>query len=170
MPKTYYWREIVVAATKYALDPILVEALVVTESSGNTDAFRFERDFWNRYLKPNKLYNGKNPRRVSSSYGLMQIMYPVAIERGYPVDLHPELLFVPETGLDYGCKHLRFLFDWAKEGWPESSEQDILESVLASYNGGRGSNTPADKPRRQATYARKVLANYALLTKEHASV
>jgi soluble lytic murein transglycosylase-like protein len=165
--RTYYWREIVAAATKYGLDPVLVEAIAVTESAGNTDAFRFEKDFWNRLMKGKSEFKGLNPRRHSSSYGLLQPMWVVAVERGFPRDLPPELLFVPETNLDYGCRHLKFLFDWAVSGWPESSEQDRLEAVLSSYNGGRGSNKPTDKPKRNASYTRKVLTNYALLTQEH---
>ena len=166
--RTHYWKEIVAAATKYQLDPILVEAMVVKESSGNTDGFRFEKDFWNRYLKPNKLYNGQNPRRVSSSYGLMQVMYPVAVERGYPKELHPELLFVPETGLDYGCRQLRFLLDWANTGWPEQAESVRLTAAISAFNGGKGGNRPTDQPNRNASYAKGVLANYAILLKERA--
>lgn len=166
--RTFYWKEIVAAAMKHNLDPVLVEAIVVKESSGNADAFRFERDFWNRYLKPNKLYAGKNPRRVSSSYGLMQVMFPVAVERGYPTDLHPELLFVPETALDYGCRQLRYLIDWANDGWPDLPEPVRLAAAVAAYNGGKGGNRPTDQPNRNATYAKAVLANYSVLLNERA--
>lgn len=166
--RTFYWKEIVAAALKYKLDPVLVEAIVVKESSGNTDAFRFERDFWNRYLKPNKLYAGRNPRRVSSSYGLMQVMYPVAVERGYPADASPETLFIPETGLDYGCRQLRFLLDWVDGGWPEIPEAVRLSAAVAAYNGGKGGNRPTDQPNRNAAYAKAVQANYTILHKERA--
>lgn len=160
-----YRKEIGVASAQYGLDPLLVEAVVLTESSGNTDAFRFEPNFYNRYLKPMKMFAGQNPRRVSSSYGLLQIMYPVAVERGFPKDAQPEMLFIPEVNLEWGCKHLRMLVDWSNQ--PEfaaSSEQDKLEAVLASYNGGRGDNKPTQHPKRNASYARKVLANLTLLT------
>jgi soluble lytic murein transglycosylase-like protein len=161
---TRYRKEIEAAAKTYGLDPQLVEAIVLTESAGNTDAFRFEPNYYNRYLKPKKLYPGQNPRRVSSSYGLMQIMYDVAKERGYPDSLLPEHLFFPEVGLAWGCKHLRMLFDWANEPqFAACSEQDKLEAVLASYNGGRGDNKPTQKPLRNASYVRKVLANLTLL-------
>ena len=45
MIRTRYFPEIVKAATDYKLDPILVEAVVVQESSGNADSFRFEPMF-----------------------------------------------------------------------------------------------------------------------------
>lgn len=159
--RTFYHAEIVAMAQKYQLDPLLVEAIVVQESAGNTDAFRFERAFWNRYLKPAKLYPGKNPRRISSSYGLMQLMYPVAIERGYSKDDPPERLFVPEIGLDYGCRQLRHLVDWAA-AFASVSPEDQRLAVLASYNGGRGGNTPGTSLRNHA-YARSVMALYAQL-------
>jgi len=157
MAGTRYKKEIADAAVAFALDPLLVEAFVLVESSGNTDGFRFEPDYYNRLLKPKKLYVGYNPRRVSSSYGLMQILYDVAIERGYPKADPPEHLFVPEIGLHYGCKHLRFLLDWAGE-FPGVTPEQALDAAVASYNGGRGGNKPTDTPKRNASYVRKVFA------------
>ena len=158
---TRYRNEIVTAAKAHGLDPLLVEAIVLTESSGNTDAFRFEPAFYNRYIKPYRLYLGWNPRRISSSYGLLQLMGPVAHERGYPKDQPLEHLFVPEVGLEWGCKHLRMLLDWA-DGF-EASDTQKRDAALASYNGGRGGNRPTDTPLRNASYVRKVLANLSLL-------
>jgi len=166
---TRYWLEIQKAAADFKLDPLLVEAVVMQESAGNTDAFRFERDFYNRYLKPNKLYQGMNPRRISSSYGLMQCMWPVAIERGLDIKLPPEMLFIPEIGLKWGCKQLGYLRDWADGGWPEVSVDQRLRATLASYNGGRGANKPSDSPLRNRLYAESVLKHYQLLAKEHST-
>ena len=164
--RTRYWTAIQEAATLFNLDPILVEAVVVQESAGNTDAFRFERDFWNRYLKMLSQYKDSNPRRVSSSYGLMQVMFQVAVEEGYDPTLAPELLFVPEIGLKFGCKRLRTLLDWADKGWPTLDADRRREAALASYNGGRGGNTPGTLL-RTGGYARSVLAIYAQLLTEH---
>ncbi len=136
---------------------------MLTESAGNTDAFRFEPDFYNRYLKPNKMYVGKNPRRISSSYGLMQLMWPVAVERGFPATDAPEHLFFPEVGLDYGCRQLRFLLDWAETF--DAPAQAKLDAAIASYNGGRGGNKPTESPKRNISYVRKVLANLDTLRK-----
>lgn len=163
--RTRYWPEIVAAATEFDLDPILVEAIVVQESAGNTDAFRFEPNYFNRYLKPINKYPGQNPRRVSSSYGLMQIMYDVAFDLGHKDA--PELLFYPAMGLHYGCKRLRKLLDWAA-GYPKAGADQQRLAALASYNGGMGGNRPDQPVLRNGTYARSVMANYAILTKEHA--
>lgn len=158
-----YWKEIAEIAAQFQLDPLLVEAIVLTESSGNTDAFRFEPDFYNRYIKPKKLYPGQNPRRISSSYGLMQLMYPVAIERGFLDSNPPEYLFIPAIGLEFGCKQLRMLLDWAETF--DATPQAKLEAAIASYNGGRGGNKPTESPKRNASYVRKVFANLDTLKK-----
>lgn len=160
MYRTRYWQEIVKVALKHNLDPILIESIVVQESGGNADAFRFDKNYWNRTLKQNKIYSEKNPRRVSSYYGLMQIFYPVAVERGFPPDLPPELLFVPETALDYGCRQMKMLLEWATD-----NVEGRLAAV-ASYSGGRGGNTPGT-PLRNASYARNVQTIYLALLKEH---
>lgn len=167
---TRYWDLIQTIAAEFALDPVLVEAVVVQESSGNTDAFRFEPNFYNRYIKPKGLFPGQNPRRVSSSYGLMQVMYPVALEDGYPKDLPPEDLFKPEQGIRAGCRRLRKLTDWADKGWPQVPAERRLLAVLASYNGGSGGNKPTDDPPRNGVYAKSVLNKYTLLAKERAKV
>lgn len=164
--RTWFWKEIQVAAAKYKLDPILVEAVVVQESAGNCDAFRFEKDFWNRLMKPKPEYRGLNPRRYASSYGLMQVMWAVAVERGWSRDLPPELLAVPETALEYGCRQLRHLFDLLKTKVPAATNEQMTHAVLASYNGGWGGNLPGTALRNQS-YATQVLAKYAQLTVEH---
>ena len=173
--RTRFSKEINHAANAAGLDPILVEALVVQESSGNADAFRFEPDFWNRYLKNNPKYRGLNPRRVSSSYGLMQVMFcriwedKIASNDGYA----PEMLFVPEINLGVGCGLLKELLDWAHTRTvpAEISDPRIYERIaLAAYNGGRGGNDPAKNwPLRNGKYADQVLAKYDVLKKEYES-
>jgi len=166
--RTRYGAEITTAAEKWGLDPLLVEAVVVQESSGNTDAFRFEPDFWNRYLKPNPKYRGLNPRRVSSSYGLMQVMYCRVLEDRIADNdaWAPELLFLPENGLDIGCGLLAELLQWAQG--KTTDQQLATQAALAAYNGGRGGNDPSkDNPLRNGKYAREVLAKRAILAKEY---
>lgn len=132
----FHWLAIQVAARAHSLDPLLVAAVVLQESAGNTDAFRHERLFWNRYLKRKPEWAGQNPRRVSSSYGLMQVMFPVAQERGLAKTVPPERLFEPEVGLEFGCAHLRHVMDWVDTKYASFAGQDRLRAALASYNGG----------------------------------
>ena len=168
MLRTRFWKEITAAAVEHKLDPVLVEAIVVQESAGNTDAFRFEKDFWNRLMKPNPRYASLNPRRYASSYGLMQPMWVVATERGLDAKLPPEMLFIPEIGLKWGCRQLAYLTAWADQGWPQIAQPDRLLAILASYNGGRGGNIPGSPLRPQnRAYAQSVLKHYQTLTSEH---
>jgi len=95
-------------ATRYGLDADLLEAQVLVESfRPHTDAFRFEPGIWSQ-LQRGALHPAipidlttANPRRIASSYGLLQILYVTALDRGYRGD--PEGLFVPEVGLSFGC-------------------------------------------------------------------
>lgn len=150
---TLYRRMIERAAKVHNLDPDLVEAIVVAESGGLTDAFRFEPVFFDHYLKGRPEYDREIPRRVSSSYGLMQVMFTTAQQYGFVGP--PELLFVPETGLRLGCQHLAKLLSWA--------DRD-LRQALAAYNGGQG-NWHAPTPQ---AYAAKVLAILGTVRSEHA--
>jgi soluble lytic murein transglycosylase-like protein len=172
MLRTRYKKDIDVAAAKYSLDPLLVEAIVAQESAGNTDAFRFEPTFWNRYLKSNPKYQHLNPRRVSSSYGLMQVMYCRILEDKI-VDNDawaPELIFIPENGLDIGCAFLAELLAWGREVSPNNADKALLAG-LAAYNGGRGGNNPQKNwPLRTGAYAKAVLAKRALLEQEYATI
>lgn len=148
MAATPYRGSIEFAAKKYGLDPDLVEAVVIQESSGRADAFRFEPGFYEQYLKGKAEYAGQIRRRISSSYGLMQVMFTTAQQYGYPYE--PEMLFLPGTNLDYGCRHLAALFDWAKGDGVKA---------LAAYNGGKG-NWTAIRPQE---YAHEVLDRVAAL-------
>lgn len=160
----FHFKAIADAAHEHGLDPLLVAAVVLQESAANTDAFRHERLFWNRYLKTKPEWRDENPRRVSSSYGLMQVMYPVAVERGMSRQLPPETLFVPAAGLFYGCKHLRFLTDLMDARYGSAEPTARLRAVLASYNGGfQGPDALRPDNRR---YADNVLALYTRLKAE----
>lgn len=140
-----YRREIAEAAAAHGLDPRVVEAVVAVESSGRTYAYRYEAGFWAKYLANHADYRHAVPERVSASYGLMQVMFPVAREMGFPF-ADPELLFVPSTGLEYGCRKLASLLKW--------SEGDLVQALCA-YNGGKGNNVRA--PFRNISYANRVM-------------
>ena len=131
------------------LDSNLLESLILVESSGSPRAYRFEKEFWERYLKGKPMWAKQEPRRVSASYGLMQLMYPVAWEQGFRGT--PESLFEPSINLRYGCKLLSSLRKWAG---------GFLPSMLAAYNGGKRANAPTDVPLRNAGYVGKVKKRY----------
>ena len=143
---TEYSKLIAICAQRHSLDPWLMEALVLTESSGRADAFRFEPAFYDRYLKGKAEWADQIPRRVSSSYGLMQIMYPVAKELGFNGE--PEMLFVPSVNLTWGCLKFSQLLGWA------AGDEN---RALCAYNGGKVGNVAA--PFRNQSYADKVFTH-----------
>ena len=151
--KFWYRAEVEIIANRHALTPDLVQAVCLVESSGLTTAYRPEPAFWERYLKGKPEWDGANPARVSASYGLMQVMFPVAVEHGMARTEPPEYLFVPLIGLDYGCRVLAKRIEWARGD---------VRAALASYNGGQVGNAPGG-PLRNAAYADKVLGELAKL-------
>lgn len=157
--RTLIWEE----ATKVGIDPHLVEAIIFVESSDCADAFRFEPKFWARYLAKLPEWKGSIPRRVSSSYGLMQIMFPVAKEMGFVGE--PETLFLPSVNVKWGCKKLQSLLKWSQSFSTVPSDKQLC-AAIASYNGGRGGNKPTDEPLRNGKYASKVLATMERLKKD----
>lgn len=145
-----YWREIRQASHTYSLDPYLVAAIAARASDGNTDFFKFEKRAWSRFLHVR--FPGENPRRIASFYGLMGVWYPSAFEDGFQGA--PELLFIPEVGLDAGCKRLAGLLQWSK-GF-DCTPDVARMAALAAYRGGRGGNSPLDDPPRDIWWARQV--------------
>jgi soluble lytic murein transglycosylase-like protein len=115
-------------ASRHRLDPDLVTAVALVESSGRASAYRYEPAFWMRYMAGKIEWDGENPERVSAAYGLMQVLYVVARELGYPRSEPPEGLFVPTCGLEYGCRALADRMAWA---------QGDTRKALAGYSGGK---------------------------------
>jgi soluble lytic murein transglycosylase-like protein len=163
MRHTNYRAEIEAISVAHGLDPDLVEALVLVESNGKTHAYRYEKDFYARYMQGKPEWDGTIPERVSASYGLCQVMFATAVEHGYPRTDAPEYLFVPTIGLAYGCKVLARRITKAKAMGPDVSDDIRLRAALASYNGGWWQNEPDDQPDRNAAYASKVLDRYEML-------
>lgn len=157
--QTWWLPTITPIANAYQFDPRLIMAVIWTESRGRADAFRHEPKFWLRYMVNNPKYKGKglNPRRVSSSYGLMQVMYVVAEELGFKGE--PEELFVPQTNLHFGCQVLKDRRTWV--GGFDAPQDKLQLAMLASYNGGKGGNAPTGDLRPEnRQYAERVLATY----------
>lgn len=164
----FYKALIAEVAGRYGLSVPTIAAICWKESSFNTDAFRYEPMFWNRYLKNNPKYKHLNPRRVSSSYGLAQVMYARILEDKIADNdaWDPELLFIPENGLDIGCAFYLELVQWAQTKTTDVAM--VRLAALASYNGGRGGNDPSkDNPLRNGAYARDVLMRRAIMEREY---
>ena len=130
------------SSDRHNLPAYVVAGLVFTESSGNPWAIRVERGFWRRYLdgiKANVLQTKskyddkwiKYPDITSCSYGLCQIMLPVAWENGF-VAQFPTQLLDPKTNIDLGCKILS----------KHLLRTGSIRTALLRYNGGGDPNYP----------------------------
>ena len=120
---------IVQIATEETLPVDLLRAQVLVESSGQSDAFRFEPAYYQQYIKGHPAKGLAYGPLAACSYGLLQILLETAIEQGFTG--RPEQLFDPEIGLRVGAAELVRL--WTLVGkTPES-----YRHALALYNGGQ---------------------------------
>ena len=137
----HYSNEISKRAEKYGLEPSLVAAIILVESSGNPYAIRVAPGFWKRYSNAyHRIIKANNPARrwlkypdvFACSYGLMQIMYGVAVEHGCRVRFPTELL-KPDLNIEFGCRIL------AKKIKIKKS----VEAGVLAYNGGGNPRYPS---------------------------
>jgi soluble lytic murein transglycosylase-like protein len=149
--------EIARAATAFGLDPDLLHAQVLVESSGDADAFRYEPAFFRRYIKGNTAAKAATFGPLAAcSFGPLQIMLETACEIGFVGQ--PWELFTPAIGLEWGARHLASLLRWAGGDY---------HRALAAFNGGKGGNVL--RPLRNQPYVDRVLAQWEKL-KEPAGV
>lgn len=156
-----------VTGAKYSIPPILVKSMCFVESSYEPRAFRHEPAFWTNYLKNNPEWKDKDPAVVSSSYGLMQLMWTTAWALGFRGT--QEDLWKPETNVDLGTKLLRQLIDQVVATVPLKQYPWLspLDIALARYNGGKTRN-PGDPALpltrlgniRNAKYVTRVLKTW----------
>ncbi len=136
-------------ACKYQVDPKLVAAIIVQESSGNRWATRVEEAFYSKYLKP-KLRSqlaGHVPSMIptlstekwnrATSFGLCQIMGDTARVLGFDGQFLAEI-YDERINIDLCC---RFLYK-AYGQFAAYQEPVKTEKVLLAYNGGGALNYP----------------------------
>lgn len=144
--KQLEWAVIREKAEKYRLEPELVAAVIMTESAGNVFCMRAEvkklmsdtgktlfLSLWKYFHEPDLFAEGLKPYcskptewvAQTIGWGPMQVQGAVAREHGF-IGWLTELCSW-ETGLEYGCKHLRKKAD--RYG-------DDPATLYAAYNGG----------------------------------
>lgn len=127
------------------LDPYMLAAIVVQESSGEQYAQRVERGFWSRYADGIRRWVAgtvstaddkwsQYPDIYASSYGLCQVMLQTAAEHGF-VYRYPGQLFDADENLRVACKILARL---------RVRLRGEKRAMLLAYNGG-GDPTYPDK-------------------------
>ncbi|RLI01959.1 hypothetical protein DRO31_05275 [Candidatus Bathyarchaeota archaeon] len=148
-------KEIIHWADYYKVPRSLVKAVIKKESNFNPWAIRVERGFLKRYyrgilnLVKSTVSKSDNrwlryPDIFSCSYGLMQLMLPVAIELGFNFEYPTELLN-PSTNIRYGCKKLYLLYE-RYGNW---------EDAISAYN--QGNNRKLNGKYRNQHYVDSVL-------------
>jgi hypothetical protein len=124
------------ASAFWDVPPAHIAATIEQESGGGLLAgtpdprqlYRYEPGFWVRYLsgKPEWQPTWPTPtpgeleiwkRRISASYGLMQIMYPTACDHGFNRKWQPERLLDPSENIWLGAKILRHHLDRVDGEW-----------------------------------------------------
>ena len=178
MEHTKYTELIRSISNLHGIDPLLLEAMVIKESSGNPWAWNPEphyRYLWNvktkapfRTLTPEEIKSEKPPKDFpclagdpdqewwaqQASWGLLQLMGAVARELGFRGGFIPEICD-PAVNLKLGAYHLRNRLQWAAGD---------VSTALAGYNAGTaGGATGALQ--RAGEYPAKVLRIRDALTK-----
>lgn len=121
-------KTIEIKALEFGIDPDLVEAMAMTESSGNPKATRYEPNFYKKYVQPMLTKNAISPKEAigrATSWGLLQLMGQVAREKGFAGKF--EELFEPSVNLTWALKHLKRFINKYPAG---------LDDAIASYNAG----------------------------------
>ena len=130
---------ILAASEKHHVPVPAIIATISTESSGNPQAYRYEPAFYTRYIqgkaewKSNPYY--ASPKRISASYGLVQIMYTTAYSVGFRGK--PEDLYDPQQNLDAGCAYIASAYQIKQHGWDPPK-------IACAYNAGSVRPTTAN--------------------------
>jgi len=143
-------------AKKYRLEKNLLKAIAAVESTGDVRAYRHEPEFFEKHLKLDDAWKDKDPKIVSSSYGLFQIMFTTAWQLGFRGQADD--LYNPVINTELGAKLLRQLIDRVRSTnninlWP-------LDIALARWHGGSRGNPRTDGILQDQIYVDKVLSVY----------
>jgi soluble lytic murein transglycosylase-like protein len=163
------WRSIVdKCAVEFQVSQALILSVIQMESGGDKNAFRYEPGFYKYYLENNATWQNLmiernyTEKQVSSSYGLMQLMYPTAWMLGFRED--PEELYNPYKNIHLGTKYLKQLLD-------KYDGNHFL--ALAHYNGGSTgakqyiNNELNQRPARYANKANQIYENFVNYHKKY---
>ena len=132
-------------AAQTGISPALILAIIDQESDGKEEAERYESAYKPSQTHINAMQRAGVPTEVmKTSYGLMQLMFPVAW--GYGARSTMELK-IPDTAIRYGAAHLAMLYK--KNGCD-------VKKTAGAYNGA-GANSK---------YARDVAILYEKYKKE----
>lgn len=122
---------ILAASQKQGVPVPVIIATISTESSGNPKAYRYEPAFYTRYIQNKAAWKNNpyyaSPKRISASYGLMQIMYTTAYSVGFQGK--PEDLYDPQQNLEVGCAYIASAYQVKQHRWDPPK-------IACAYNAG----------------------------------
>ncbi|MCB7127999.1 MAG: lytic transglycosylase domain-containing protein [Candidatus Brocadiales bacterium] len=157
-------------AVAHEFPPEFIKAIVLVESAFNPNAVRFEPGFYKRYMPPKGTPDLSVVLQIqrSFSYGLMQIMGQVAVERGFRHTEHEHSfgsLFNPRINLEYGCKQLV----WLCEKLQRYEYLPNIELLAIAYNGGLGSAKKLKETgaTHNESYGTRVVTANGLICSQH---
>jgi len=141
----------------FAIDPLLVAAIMTVESAADKYAARFEPK-WSYFFNVEEFAQEcditQATERVfqATSIGLLQIMGSVIRELGWHGSIVE--IFEPDLNIMYGCKKLNQI----SRRWPD------LKDTIAAYNAGSPRRLK-DGRYENYWYVNKVLEHLRLLEK-----
>jgi len=156
-----------VAGKKWDIRKLLLKSIAINESSLNPQAYRMEPLFWERYLVNNPEWKDKDPKIVSASWGLTQIMFTTAWAFGLTGEIEKvrDDLLDPMINIMLCAKIMRKLIDKSIEKrytdryyWLSNAQV-----ALAQWNGGGKGNPSEDGTLRNQKYVRKILKTWGEL-------
>lgn len=160
-------------ARKYGLGKLWLKALGIIESSLNPRAYRFEPAFWEKYLKNHPDWKDRDPKIVSASWGIGQIMFTTAWGLGLrtqPDEAMAEDLCNPVINIELYAKLLRQNLDKLQKDKLKLkfSWLDMFAVALARYNGGSPLNPGEDGKLRNQHHVDNVTAAWFELKEKEA--
>lgn len=122
-----------------SVDPALLKAIAISESSLNWMAYRFgrgERRFYQRYIQGKREWETHpyydQPQIIAASWGLMQLLYTTAVMVGFPREGAWYDLLNPDRNIRLGASYYKLLSD----------RYGNASSALAAYNAGTARINP----------------------------
>jgi soluble lytic murein transglycosylase-like protein len=165
---TEFDKHLCVAGKHYDIKKLLLKSVAIIESNLDPKAYRFEQLYWDRYMKDAPEWKDKDPHVVSASYGLLQIMYPIAVNLGFVGST--EELCDPMTNIMLGAKLMRQLLDRVVKARFCDKFYWLSPAMimLSRYNGGGLRNPDDNGVLRNQKYVRKVMKQWGELRKAEA--
>lgn len=162
-----YDKHFCVAGKRYNIKKLLLKSIAITESNLDPKAYRYEPLFWDNYLVNNPEWSDKDPKIVSASHGICQIMFTTAWSLGLTGEIEKvrDDLLDPLINITLCAKLMRLLIDKSikKEYTDKYYWLSNAQIACAMYNGGGRGNPDENGVLRNQKYVRKIMKTWGAL-------